>query len=154
MLTAYCHLTHGHIHNNEPDRLRLHFIGSRLALEQHDNKFTSNIDLQRSVYIIGFGIKSIIFLFFSYGVMIINGPDWSRSWSCIWYQLLAKCSFIAITLKRKWQLSMQWMRKKLIKMLRFGFQKTNIHHGPLARYAKSRVRMRRECRERFPHHRR
>ena len=27
-------------------------------------------------------------------------------------------------------------------------------HGPLARYAKSRVRMRRECRERFPRHRR
>ena len=27
-------------------------------------------------------------------------------------------------------------------------------HGPLARYAKLRVRMRRECRERFPRHRR
>ena len=27
-------------------------------------------------------------------------------------------------------------------------------HGPLARYVKSRVRMRRECRERFPYHRR
>ena len=27
-------------------------------------------------------------------------------------------------------------------------------HGPLARYAKSRVRMRWECRERFPRHRR
>ena len=26
-------------------------------------------------------------------------------------------------------------------------------HGPLARYVKFRVRMRRECRERFPHHR-
>ena len=29
-----------------------------------------------------------------------------------------------------------------------------IDHGPLARYAKLRVRMRRECRERFPRHRR
>ena len=29
-----------------------------------------------------------------------------------------------------------------------------LSHGPLARYAKSRVRMRRECRERFPRHRR
>ena len=28
------------------------------------------------------------------------------------------------------------------------------HHGPLARYVKLRVRMRRECRERFPRHRR
>ena len=28
-----------------------------------------------------------------------------------------------------------------------------ILHGPLARYAKLRVRMRRECRERFPRHR-
>ena len=27
-------------------------------------------------------------------------------------------------------------------------------HGPLARYTKLRVRMRRECRERFPRHRR
>ena len=27
-------------------------------------------------------------------------------------------------------------------------------HGPLARYVKSRVRMRRECRKRFPRHRR
>ena len=26
-------------------------------------------------------------------------------------------------------------------------------HGPLARYVKLRVRMRRECRERFPRHR-
>ena len=26
-------------------------------------------------------------------------------------------------------------------------------HGPLARYVKFRVRMRRECRERFPRHR-
>ena len=26
-------------------------------------------------------------------------------------------------------------------------------HGPLARYAKLRMRMRRECRERFPRHR-
>ena len=30
---------------------------------------------------------------------------------------------------------------------------TNPMHGPLARYAKLRVRMRRECRERFPRHR-
>ena len=30
----------------------------------------------------------------------------------------------------------------------------NLIHGPLARYAKLRVRMRRECRERFPRHRR
>ena len=30
----------------------------------------------------------------------------------------------------------------------------SIKHGPLARYAKLRVRMRRECRERFPRHRR
>ena len=29
-----------------------------------------------------------------------------------------------------------------------------VYHGPLARYAKLRVRMRRECRERFPRHRR
>ena len=29
----------------------------------------------------------------------------------------------------------------------------NTHHGPLARYAKLGVRMRRECRERFPRHR-
>ena len=30
----------------------------------------------------------------------------------------------------------------------------HMNHGPLARYAKLRVRMRRECRERFPRHRR
>ena len=30
----------------------------------------------------------------------------------------------------------------------------NCRHGPLARYAKLRVRMRRECRKRFPRHRR
>ena len=29
-----------------------------------------------------------------------------------------------------------------------------LGYGPLARYAKLRVRMRRECRERFPRHRR
>ena len=29
-----------------------------------------------------------------------------------------------------------------------------LYHGPLARYVKLRVRMRRECRERFPRHRR
>ena len=29
-----------------------------------------------------------------------------------------------------------------------------VDHGPLARYVKLRVRMRRECRERFPRHRR
>ena len=134
-LTAYCHLTHGHIYNNEPYMLRLHFIGSRLALEQHDNKFTSKIDLRRSVYIIGFGIKSTIFLFFSYGVMIINGPAWSRSSSFIWYQLLGKCSFIAITLKRKWQLSMQWMRKFFLSKCRdLGFRKqTSIMLWPRLR---------------------
>ena len=33
-------------------------------------------------------------------------------------------------------------------------QQQPLQHGPLARYAKLRVRMRRECRERFPHHRR
>ena len=27
------------------------------------------------------------------------------------------------------------------------------HHGPLTRYLKLRVRVRRECRERFPRHR-
>ena len=34
------------------------------------------------------------------------------------------------------------------------FKSSIPYHGPLARYAKSRVRMRRECRERFPRHRR
>ena len=28
-----------------------------------------------------------------------------------------------------------------------------LHNGPLAKYVKLRVRMRRECRERFPRHR-
>ena len=33
-------------------------------------------------------------------------------------------------------------------------QSVYLWHGPLARYVKLRVRMRRECRERFPRHRR
>ena len=34
-------------------------------------------------------------------------------------------------------------------MVKYG-QVISDHHGPLARYVKLRVRMRRECRERFP----
>ena len=33
-------------------------------------------------------------------------------------------------------------------------RRVDISHGPFARYVKLRVRMRRECRERFPRHRR
>ena len=33
-----------------------------------------------------------------------------------------------------------------------GQQRRNLFYGPLAKYVTLRVRMRRECRERFPHH--
>ena len=102
------------------------FIGSRLALGQHDNTFTVKIYLQQSI------LRNIIdnlFLFLSYGVTIINEPNLSRSCDAYDTNSLANCSHIAITLERKWQLLMQCVRKKIIKMPRFGFQKTNPNHA-------------------------
>ena len=41
-----------------------------------------------------------------------------------------------------------------IHLIEHSFPSHTASNGPLARYVKLRVRMRRECRERFPHHRR
>ena len=50
------------------------------------------------------------------------------------------------------------VQAKVKKEKKYIFTDNNIYscqpHGPLARYAKLQVRMRRECRERFPRHRR
>ena len=43
---------------------------------------------------------------------------------------------------------------QVIKVIRDVGYEVYATNGPLARLAKSRVRMRRECRERFPRHRR
>ena len=56
----------------------------------------------------------------------------------------------------EWSLPLPWKRtcKKVRTFWKQGACAWVWVYGPLARYAKSQVRMRRECRERFPRHRR
>ena len=65
-------------------------------------------------------------------------------------------SFVSILMKNDRVIKGFYCRVRMIltlssPMLNSG---TRPFHGSLARYAKLRVRMRRECRERFPRHRR
>ena len=47
----------------------------------------------------------------------------------------------------------EWIRDIVMHSIVYKCLKACDRHGPLARYIKLRMRMRRECRERFPHHR-
>ena len=65
----------------------------------------------------------------------------------------------SLVIKDSWPLAFEWRRRLFGKgrgdLIDHSAEITMLHdHGPLARYVKLRVRMRRECRERFPRHRR
>ena len=61
--------------------------------------------------------------------------------------LVLKCQLRMNSEKLKKRISMTQNPRCMPMLLNY------FSHGPLARYVKLRVRMRRECRERFPRHR-
>ena len=89
---------------------------------------------------------------------------YAASWSFLSSMNQCDCCIARLFLLTHWQpyltslgvsLVASWINfGKKVALCRLDTRDPFFWHGPLARYVKLRVRMRRECRERFPRHRR